>query len=386
MSSTWKDFVNIKRIAIFCFYDKGGIVDKNAEYLVKKMMSCVEKLVVVVNGSVTDEGYDLLKGYTDYVYLRENIGYDGGAYKDTILYYLKYEDWSQWDELILFNNTFYGPFYEWENVFTKMESVDVDFWGLSRCLGINTVNKHWGVLQFPEHIQSYFLVCRKSIISVPSFYEFWKAMHYANSYIDAIKNFEVAFSDFFHKKGFISTSYLEVIKPNVELEYNRMIYYDKPYHLVVNCGFPVLKKKSLTMRLFREIKAIFEYIKHNTTYDIQMILKDIERLDDEDGIKPFSLNTLENFYKIHKRIYIYGHGEWGKAITEYFEYKGWCFEGYIVTSGANVDAGEINLEEVIFEENDGIILALCEENAKQVVSKIKDRVYKHQLMIPNHVD
>jgi rhamnosyltransferase len=46
----------MKRLGIFCFFEKDGIVDQYVEYLICDLKKNLEKLVVVINGDIRNEG------------------------------------------------------------------------------------------------------------------------------------------------------------------------------------------------------------------------------------------------------------------------------------------------------------------------------------------
>lgn len=120
------------RRGIFVFYDANGIVDEYVEVLLKSMEEILTNLLIVINGEIKLDSLLKLGKYADRIFFRENKGYDGGAYKDVFLNFAKDDKWESWDEVILFNDTFYGPLFSWSEIFDKMSKVDVDFWGLSR--------------------------------------------------------------------------------------------------------------------------------------------------------------------------------------------------------------------------------------------------------------
>lgn len=79
----------MKRLCIFCFYDSKGIVDKSVEYLLGELLLNSDRLVIVVNGNIEDNSKKILEAYSKDVVVRENAGYDAGAYKFAIFKYLK---------------------------------------------------------------------------------------------------------------------------------------------------------------------------------------------------------------------------------------------------------------------------------------------------------
>ena len=50
------DNSNAKRLAIFFFYDRGGIVDSYVPYLLEDLKKNVSEIFVVCNGKLKEEG------------------------------------------------------------------------------------------------------------------------------------------------------------------------------------------------------------------------------------------------------------------------------------------------------------------------------------------
>ena len=151
-----------KRMGIFVFYDAMGVVDGYVEHLLESMQNEVQKLVVVVNGAIVGSSYQKLKKKSYEVYIRDNVGYDAGAYKDAVTKFLINEQMDKWDEILLFNDTFYGPIYPWKDIFQKMKRENIDFWGLSKFPKGNYFDTGE---EIPEHVQGYaenLWLCRRS--------------------------------------------------------------------------------------------------------------------------------------------------------------------------------------------------------------------------------
>ena len=63
----------MKRLCIFCFYDKNGVVDSYIEYLLNDLRSCSAYIIVVVNGSVNFDGRLILQKYSNQIIIRRNM-------------------------------------------------------------------------------------------------------------------------------------------------------------------------------------------------------------------------------------------------------------------------------------------------------------------------
>lgn len=364
----------MKRMGVFIFFDGQGIVDKYVEVLLDSMQEILQKLVIVINGEINEKGYNKLKSYSHDIYRRENVGFDAGAYKDVFTRFVPKKDLKQWDEIVLFNDTFYGPLYPWDEIFGEMEDVDIDFWGLSRYLGKYTDDR-----DTPSHVQSFFLVCRKSLIMSALWGKFWRCLEYPRSLEEAISNFEIGFSEFFTQNGFRSKTLTD---NGVKYIGNPYIHY--PYELIRDVKFPIIKRKSVSLGCFRSVKLIVNYAK----FDYNLIFSHVKRLQKEgrhNMFYPFKKEDIEYFYNVHKRIYIYGHGNYGQGMAVYFDYKGWKYEGFLVTKKNENEEKDNNVftyNNTMFHKEDGIILALGKRAFIEVYPMIKSKLNMEQLLLP----
>lgn len=75
----------MRRLGIFVFYDKSGIVDGYVEYIITQLNKVLDDLIIVVNGDINEAGECILKNYSTQFYKRDNTGLDAGAYADVIV-------------------------------------------------------------------------------------------------------------------------------------------------------------------------------------------------------------------------------------------------------------------------------------------------------------
>ena len=359
----------MKRLGIFVFYDANGIVDDYIIYLLQQLKLQLKKLVFVVNGTITEESLGKVQKLTEFIYIRKNIGYDGGAYKDVLINYLA-GDVSEYDQLILCNDTFYGPFSPFKTVFDKMADKPCDFWGLTRYKGGGQSMKKGNVI--PEHIQGYFLVINKKMLSSSSFLSFFNTLKYSTTYREAVEDFEVRFTTFFNNKGFSYNDYAEILgwitRPGVN-------YNEFPDELIEKYSFPVLKKKALNVFNFYQGKKAFDYIKNFTSYDEKFILHNWKRTIFFNQAYGLSFDKVTKFYKSHHRTFIFGDGKIGKSVKYYFEYKGYDIENIITSK---------NFLEISFLDTDGIIIALGRKALSEVNPLLKKKFNSNQLLIPQY--
>lgn len=375
------DIQKVKRLGIFVFYDTSGIVDMYVQELLKSLLPQLDKLVIAVNGMITDASRRKLEKYSESIFIRENKGFDAGGYKEIFLNFMADEDWEQWDEILLFNDTFYGPVVSWNLVFDKMqEQKKLDFWGLSRYEGDSFCDKGVG---YPSHIQSYFLVCRKRLTLSPFFGKFWNSFDYTINRREATEQFEIRFTTYFSEKGFVGKAYMDVMDKHIDMEPGCIPYIRYPYELLSELHFPVIKRTAITVDNFTNVRKVLEYIEKNTNYNTELIYHHLTRLAHENRTNSlFNPVQLKEFCNTHKRIYIYGHGKLGTNLAEFFDYKGWNYEGFLISEKSDQETDAFVYHNMEFSKDDGIILALGRKAYQEVYPIVKKDLDISQLLLP----
>ena len=276
-----------KRLGVFIFYDKEGIVDDYVLTLLKSLKEAVADIIIVSNCSLQEEEKKKFEKFTDKIKIRKNIGLDAGAFKDTFMEYQEY--FKTFDELILMNDTFYGPFIPFKTIFEDMAKKDIDFWGLTANYqspdGFGYLPNH----VIPSHIQTFFLALRKNVLESDAFNTYW--MNYnikkMNSFEKVVTKHEIYFTQFLEQAGFKWDIYTDLERyhsQNIEENYNYYAY--ASYDLIKNCQCPFIKRKNF---VFEKSDALYlsdgednkkslEYIKNHTEYDVNNIYKNLTRL------------------------------------------------------------------------------------------------------------
>lgn len=137
----------MKRLCIFVTYDYENIVDVYIRYILKGLREIADCLTVVCNYKYVLGGIESIRLYTDKIYYRQNIGFDAGAYKDTLYTYIGWDEVCKYNELLLVNDSFYGPVYPFGNLISMMEQIDADYWGMTR---MPTGKKIMNMIAYPE--------------------------------------------------------------------------------------------------------------------------------------------------------------------------------------------------------------------------------------------
>ena len=149
-----------KRIAIFAHWDPDDQIDDYVIYYLNELKKVADILFV----SDCHVHHDELKKIEPLVIksiAKKHGEYDFGSYKRGFL--AAKEILNDYDELIFANDSCYGPFYPFEDIWKEMDSKMCDYWGLF---------KHSDPKMNAWHIQSYFIVFKKQVFSSDAFFEF----------------------------------------------------------------------------------------------------------------------------------------------------------------------------------------------------------------------
>lgn len=192
--------VQIRRIAVYLFFDPLGHVDDYVIYALDKLGEHVDHIQVVSNSPVDAAGLRKLQVVADDVWVRENQGFDVGAYRDALMR-IGSEQLAAYDELVLLNYTFFAPISPFANLFKRMDAMDVDFWGITEHAEV-VPNPITGVGTMPRHIQSHWIAVRRRMFESQAWSEYWSEMPDITSYNDSILYHESRFTSYFSEVGF----------------------------------------------------------------------------------------------------------------------------------------------------------------------------------------
>jgi len=344
--------MNSKKIlAIFNMYDAEGVADEYVFYLLDKIILHIDDLVIVCNGGIRSEYCTRFENYTKLIFMRENIGYDSGAYKDAILHFIGWEKIYKYDELILFNNTFFGPFYPLSEMFNKMGERNLDFWGITKQKPIYI--DAWG--DITEHLQAYFLYVNRKLLHSEVFRKFWTVQNgFIDNYKEAVFGFELRFTQYFAQCGYTWDSYINhnfyVDEKNVEKNFVQI--YHLNYQLIQEKRCPILKRKvcsflDIDNDMNEDMMLTLEYIKKYTTYNINFIWDDILRTQ----------NMLEIQQALHLNFVIADHDN--KNLLEKIN-NGIVF--FLVNDLKDIDSKTLETLKKYSEYISIYIVCLCGEN------------------------
>ena len=349
----------MKRLCIYVTYDSQNIVDDYVAYMLKELHKVTDRIVVVCNYEYISQGMEKVQPYADTILYRANKGFDAGAYKEAAE---QIEDIGSYDEIILSNDTFFGPFISFDEIFRRMEKEPCDFWGLNR--------RHIPMYDFTA---SFFVVFRRAAVS--------SAVRYIRGhmfeYMDRegiLKMFEQGISNGLKKEGFRMGTYCDI--GSVDM-------YRDPDYLINVMGSPVMKKRCFERGYYVEenCRRALKYIDKETKYDIALITKTISRkygiafnhnYTDVDMIKQDDTrgiyysapeDELEEFLRKNQSVYVYGNGNTAKDFERLYG-KRVNILGQIVSEDFQEDGTKTASQ--IENKNCPIVMELSKKNSNEV--------------------
>ena len=354
----------MNRLCIYVTYSKSNKIEPYVGYMLKALREHVTTLYVVCNYPKILDGEEYVEPYADEIFNRENMGYDAGAYKDMLCTILGWDKVYQYDELILMNDSFLGPFYNFSGCFDLMGEVVCDFWGLTRDSAGEFKDAGY---KYEPHIQSYFLTFRRQVTRSRVFRDFWEKLVYPKKYMDAVIDFELELNILLETNGFISSSLTDIWGMRFQEDENPIIHCT--LELIRDKGLPILKKKALLIRhtKFADVLETIKYIDVKKLYPADWIWDMVDNQFYIENYAPDGVNCLEFFYKRYKKIYIYGAGACGKGLALYFEHKGWKQDGILVSNKAGQDMDCILFDDVCIDDETGIIISVIHQKVSDEI-------------------
>ena len=247
-----------KRIGIFVHYDRENIISEEDITSICAYSKILDDLIFITNSDLKNSELEKVKPYVTQCMCRENKGLDFGAWKEVILS-LGREKITEYDELVLCNNSCLAPVFPLEKMFAEMEKENVDFWG--NCIFPYLPDGayiHKGCI--PEHLQSYFTVYNKTVLTSDTFWKFWEEMPVYENYIDVIGNCESQFTKILADAGFSYSPYIKESYYICQYLQNYSVPYEKPTSLLL-LNSPFVKKKCYGYMKCEEKNKLETYMK-----------------------------------------------------------------------------------------------------------------------------
>jgi rhamnosyltransferase len=261
----------MKNILFFVHYNKYDLLLDYVLYLLEHIKQLYNRIIFISNSKIPDSRKDLLSPLCHSIIIRENKGFDFGAWKEALIK----EGWdklSGYDTLTLMNDTCFGPMFDLEAVYIHMNNQKTDFWGLTN----HRKTRNYKLSNYkliPEHIQSYLMCFNKKVIQSPAFRSFWENVDYIQKIETVIRLYETQFTSVLLKAGFKYSVFFDTVNLR-EIDYEN-IPTSHP-ELILKNKVPLLKIKSFIS--YPVPFSIIELIQDLKNYPVSLITDYFEKM------------------------------------------------------------------------------------------------------------
>ncbi len=233
---TFAENINKKtnRIAIFACFAADCKIHDYVIYYLRELKKVCDGIIFIADNPLLPGEIEKLKDLVIYAQCERHEEYDFGSYKRGWQYAREKGYTYSFDEIIICNDSCYGPIYPLSNLFETMSGRECDFWGV-----LSNTDRCY-------HLQSFFYVFKNTLFQNTSFNQFWDTVKKEYSFLDVVFNYETRLTDLLIKEGYTATSYVPDTIMEFEPVFSKIGNKNKtvfPLSLVKNHQFPFIKVK-----------------------------------------------------------------------------------------------------------------------------------------------
>jgi lipopolysaccharide biosynthesis protein len=262
-----KDSQSKKRMVWFAHFDPQHKIDNYVLFYIQKLFELGADIIFVSSSeNLSSSEVQKILPYCLKVVRRKNIGLDFGSWKVAQITQEKLQlELSLYDELILANDSVYGPFQQLSDLFNRMTKRDLDLWAMSSSL------------EQSYHLQSYFLVFHNRILKKQAFQKFWESYRFYHSKHRIIQNYEIGLSRFGKQNNWKLGAYLEAEMIDPGSLNPTLFAWDQ---MIEEFSFPFLKTEVLKLNRASSPRLTHwkEIISNQSNYDTNLIANHLTRI------------------------------------------------------------------------------------------------------------
>lgn len=271
------------RVALFAHYDRDAVVDDYVLYYLKELRKVCNRIVFVSDGDLPLVQQQRAGEFADKVIATRHGEYDFGSYKRGFQF-AKQNGWlNDTSQLVLVNDSCYGPLFPLATVFDEMASVPV--WGMT--------SNYWGIGRTEKcyHIQSFFMVFSCEVFLRDDFAAFLQAVEPQSDKREIIRKYEIGFSKWLTRCDIPFTSYIQS-DPDCPNPFLRD--WEKIFR---RCHLPLIKVSKI--RRQHTVK-LYSLIGSHTDYPVGLILRHKQRIKGLSLGERIGIAFLSKRFKEHK--------------------------------------------------------------------------------------
>jgi rhamnosyltransferase len=262
-----------KRLCLFAGFHKNG---KIADYVVyyARAMSELSDVYYMADCEMSQTELAKLAPYTKSAFAYRHKKYDFGSWQE-LINKLGWDFVEKYDELILCNDSCFGPLFPLKPIFDKASAdQNCDFWGVQE----NFFTRG----QF-FHLDSFFLVFKNNILRASALRRFFNSVAEQDCVEKVVENYEIPLTPALTGEGF---------RYKCLFPHKAKTHIYRKWKSFVKRGSPFLKVRTLTNeeRIWKR-ENLFnwdKFLQKNTRYDIGLIKKHLSDI----GVNPNKFNKI----------------------------------------------------------------------------------------------
>ncbi|MFC3060744.1 glycosyltransferase [Paenirhodobacter populi] len=269
-----------KRIAIFASYSGDGFLPPQVLPYLAGLKPLTQAIIVVCDNDLAPGEREKLAPYATHVITGRHGEYDFGSYKRGTAWARDNGLLETADDLILCNDSCFGPVGSFAPMFEKMEARGLDFWGATDSR------------EFTYHLQSYWVVLSRKVFLSSAFTSFLESVKKQDNVQKVILNYELGLTKTLIEAGFKAGAMVENtlkgVHPKDPSKNNLTLF---PLYTLEH-GLPLVKVKALRVAHTNADgqNRVLEWLHQNAPDLYEHVISDIDirRFEDADDVA-FSL-------------------------------------------------------------------------------------------------
>ena len=294
-----------RRLCLFAGYDKEQKIDDYVIYYIKELAQFSD-VYYCADCEMSNEQLHKLSSITKGAFAYRHKEYDFGSWK-YILNQIGWDKVSGYDEVLLVNDSCFGPLFPLKEVFAKMDSLALDVWSIAQ-------NKF---------LMSFFVCIKASLFQHPRIKEFFQNIQSEDDKNLVIKKYERGFSQLLMALSPKIGGYLEkrdvknywqtqkkelspVIRDKItwqekffiHIKGDRIRLYEDDILLLAQMRFPLVKKLAVMSGNLLSVKILISYLQDHSSYPTSLIENYQKRMHfHQPSCVDILAHRLKNFFK-----------------------------------------------------------------------------------------
>ncbi len=249
---------NSNYLCVFSHFDVDNKIQDYVIHYLKSLSKFADIVFVSTCEKMKEKEIEKIKLYCNQIIIKKNIGYDFGAWKTGMD--LSDNNLQDYENLILCNDSVYGPFYNInETILSAMKNNDM----------FSMTDSH----ENQHHLQSYFMIYNRKAFTHPVFTDFWGNLKTYNNKRKLVIENEIKY----HNRLIKSDLSTEVLCPAKEAGNLNQLHFCWD-ELIINRKFPFIKIELLKDNPRNMDIKNWEKIINETGYDSKLIENHLKRM------------------------------------------------------------------------------------------------------------